>query len=105
MTGKGKHLSESQRLEVITGLREPAPPKTKTKQFQASVGQFSELEDMLYIWIDSKRRTSLPLPPSLAVFKAIQIAEQLLISEDGLKASWQWPIPITSWIAENSSPR
>ncbi|CAK8687538.1 unnamed protein product [Clavelina lepadiformis] len=83
----------------ITELSDPAPPskqssaqkdKTKTKQFQASVGRFSELEDMLYVWIDSKHCTSLPVQPSLLVLKAKQIAEQLLISEDDLKASWQW---------------
>ncbi|CAK8687225.1 unnamed protein product [Clavelina lepadiformis] len=80
--------------------------ETKTKQFQASVGRFSELEDMLYVWIDSMHCTSLPVQPSLLVLKAKQIAEQLLISEDDLKASWQWLSRFRSHGgAETSSPR
>ncbi|CAK8676851.1 unnamed protein product [Clavelina lepadiformis] len=64
--------------------------ETKTKTFRASVGQFSELGDILYLWIYSMRRASLPVPPSLVIAKAKQIAQQLLISEDDFQVSWQW---------------
>ena len=37
----------------------------KRKTFRASVGRFSELEDILYVWIDSMRRAKLPVPPSI----------------------------------------
>ncbi|CAK8686540.1 unnamed protein product [Clavelina lepadiformis] len=98
--GKDKRLSESQRLEVIAkSCVLSAPSKrslareygeTKTKTFRASVGRFSELEDILYLWIDSMRRASLPVPPSLVIAKAKQITQQLSISEDDFQASWQW---------------
>ena len=64
--------------------------ETKKKKLRASVGRFTELEDKLYLWIDSMRRASLPVPPSLAILKAKKIAEELLIPQDAFKASWQW---------------
>ena len=64
--------------------------KSKQNTFRASVGHFTELEDMLYIWVDSMRRANLPIPPSLAIAKAKNIASSLSISEDEFKASWQW---------------
>ena len=33
---------------------------------------------------------NLPVSPSLAILKAKKIAEELLISQDDFKASWQW---------------
>ena len=36
------------------------------------------------------RQENLPVPPFLAIFKAKKIAEELLISQDDFKASWQW---------------
>jgi len=62
--------------------------EAKKKTFRASVGRFTELEDKLYLWIDSMRRANLPVPPSLAILKAKKIAEQLLISHDEFKVSW-----------------
>ncbi len=64
--------------------------EAKQKTFRASVGRFTELEDMLYIWIDSMRRAKLPVPPSLAIAKAKSIASTLSISDSDFKASWQW---------------
>lgn len=64
--------------------------ETKEKTFRASVGRFTELENMLYVWIDSMRRASLPVPPSLAIAKAKSIASSLSIPESDFKASWQW---------------
>jgi hypothetical protein len=64
--------------------------ETKEKTFRSSVGRFIELEDMLYIWIDSMRRANLLVPPSLAIAKAKSIASSLLIPEMDFKASWQW---------------
>jgi hypothetical protein len=62
----------------------------KKKTFRASQGQFTELEKMLYIWIDSMRRAKLSVPPSLAIAKAKSIASGLSIPESDFKASWQW---------------
>ncbi|CAK8690147.1 unnamed protein product [Clavelina lepadiformis] len=76
--------------EVIRKRSALMSEETKTKTFRASVGRFSELEDILYLWIDSMRRASLPVPPSLVFAKAKQIAQQLSISEDDFQASWQW---------------
>ena len=56
--------------------------ETKKKTFRASVGRFTELEDKLFLWIDSMRRANLPIPPSLAILKAKKVAEQLFISQD-----------------------
>jgi hypothetical protein len=44
--------------------------EVKERTFRASIGRFTELEDMLYIWIDSMCRAKLPIPPSLAIAKA-----------------------------------
>ena len=59
--------------------------EAKGKTFRASVGRFTELEDMLYVWLDSMRRVSLPVPPSLAIAKAKIIASNLSIPESDLK--------------------
>jgi hypothetical protein len=64
--------------------------KAKQKTFRASVGQFIELEDMLYIWIDSMRHAKLHVSPSLAIAKAKIIASTLSIFDSDFKASWQW---------------
>jgi hypothetical protein len=64
--------------------------EAKQKTFRASVGRFTELEDMLYIWIDSMRHARLPVPPSLAIAKAKSIASTLSIFDSDFKASWQW---------------
>jgi hypothetical protein len=55
--------------------------EAKERTFQASVGQFTELEDMLYIWIDSMRRAKLLVRSSLAIAKAKSIASNLSILE------------------------
>ena len=62
----------------------------KRNTLRASIGRFSELEDVLYVWIDSMRRAKLPVPPSLVIVKAKRIAQQLSIPEGDFKASWQW---------------
>lgn len=64
--------------------------EVKEKTFRSSVGRFTELEDMLYIWIESMRRANLPVAPSLAISKAKSIASSLSIPERDFKASWQW---------------
>jgi hypothetical protein len=64
--------------------------EAKEKTFRSSVGRFTELEDMLYIWIDSMRRANLPVPPSLAITNAKSIASSLSIPKTNFKASWQW---------------
>ena len=64
--------------------------EAKEKTFRSSVGRFTELEDMLYIWIDSMGHANLPVPASLAIAKAKSIASSLSIPETDFKASWQW---------------
>jgi hypothetical protein len=64
--------------------------EAKEKTFRSSVGRFTELEDMLYIWIDSMRHANLPVPPSFAIAKAKIIASSLSIPKTDFKASWQW---------------
>ncbi|CAK9238636.1 unnamed protein product [Sphagnum troendelagicum] len=61
--------------------------EAKEKTFRSSVGRFTELEDMLYIWIDSMGCANLPVPPSLAIAKAKSIASSLSILETDFKAS------------------
>ena len=43
--------------------------EAKKKTFRAPVGSFTEVEDKLYLWIDSMRRVNLPVPPFLAILK------------------------------------
>ena len=64
--------------------------EARCNSYRTSIGRFSQLEDMLYAWIDRMRRASLPVPPSLAITKAKKIVEQLGLSENDSKASWQW---------------
>ncbi len=64
--------------------------EAKKKTFRSSVGRFTELQDMLYIWIDNMCYANLLVPPSLAIAKAKNIASSLLISETDFKAFWQW---------------
>jgi hypothetical protein len=64
--------------------------ETKERTFRASVGRFTELEDMLYIWIDNMHCAKLPVLPSLTIAKAKSIASSLSIPEFDFKASWQW---------------
>ncbi len=64
--------------------------EVKEKTFRSSIGHFTELEDMLYIWIDNMRHANLPVPPSLAIAKVKSIASSLSILEMDFKASWQW---------------
>jgi transposase-like protein len=60
--------------------------EVKEKTFRSSIGRFTELEDMLYIWIDNMLRANLPVPPSLTIAKVKSIASSLSIP----KTSWQW---------------
>ncbi len=64
-------------LERFALLSEEAKERT----FWASVGWFTELEDMLYIWIDSMHCAKLLVSPSLAIAKAKNIASSLSISK------------------------
>ena len=64
--------------------------EAKEKTFRSSIGRFTHLEDLLYIWVDTMRRANLPVPPSLAIAKAKSIATSLSIPEADFKASWQW---------------
>jgi hypothetical protein len=64
--------------------------KVKERTFRAFVGRFTELEDMLYIWIDNMRCAKLPVPPSFTITKVKSIASSLFIPKSNFKASWQW---------------
>jgi hypothetical protein len=61
--------------------------EAKDKTFQSSVGCFTELEDMLYIWIDSMRHANLLVLPPLAIAKAKNITSSLSFLETDFKAS------------------
>ncbi len=64
--------------------------EVKEKTFRSSVGRFTELEDMFFIWIDNMRRANLLIPPSFAIPKVKSIASSLSILKTDFKASWQW---------------
>jgi hypothetical protein len=51
--------------------------EAKERTFRTSVGRFAELEDRLYIWIDSMHRAKLPVQSSLAIAKVKSIASDL----------------------------
>jgi hypothetical protein len=55
--------------------------EAKERIFRASVGRFTELEDMLYIWIDSMCHAKLHVQSFLAIAKAKNIASNLSILE------------------------
>ncbi|CEG35977.1 Homeodomain-like [Plasmopara halstedii] len=83
--GRGKRLNEFQRSEIIAKLANQTlrvnevwrENMASAMTYRASVGRFSQVEDKLYIWIDSMLRANLPVPPSLAIVKAKQIAKEL----------------------------
>jgi hypothetical protein len=75
-----KHKQILERFALISN-------KTKEKTFRSSIGRFTELEDMLYISINSMRRANLHVPPSLTIAKAKNIALSLSIPEMDFKAS------------------
>jgi hypothetical protein len=64
--------------------------EAKEGTFRASVGRFTKLGDMLYIWIDSMCRAKLLVSPSLTIARAKSIASSLSILKSDFKASWQW---------------
>ena len=61
---------------------------TRSTMYQASARRFTEVEDILYRWIDSMRHAYLCVSPSLVISKAKKNAEGLLTSENDFKASW-----------------
>jgi hypothetical protein len=62
--------------------------EARASTFRPSKGQFPQIEDQLFTWIDTMRRANLTVSPSLAIVKAKQIAAELSIPEDDFKASW-----------------
>jgi hypothetical protein len=62
--------------------------EAKEKTFRSSVGRFTELEDMLYIWSDNMHHANLPVLPSFTIAKSKSIASSLSIPETDFKASW-----------------
>ncbi len=81
--------------------------KAKERTFRAFVGRFTELEDMLYIWIDNMRCAKLPILPSFAITTVKSIASSLFISKSNFKASWAMvkSIQSVSWIAKDAPSR
>jgi hypothetical protein len=61
--------------------------EAKERTFRAFVGRFTELEDMLYIWIDSMCPAKLLVSPSFAIAKTKSIASNLSIPDYNFKAS------------------
>jgi hypothetical protein len=59
--------------------------EAKERTFRASIGRFTELEDILYIWIDSMHLAKLLVSPSFAIAKSI--TSSLSILESNFKAS------------------
>jgi hypothetical protein len=55
--------------------------KVKERIFRASVGWFTELEDMLYIWIDNMCHAKLLVQSSLTIAKVKSITSSLSILE------------------------
>ena len=64
--------------------------EVKMETIHASVGLFLEVEEKLYIWIDTMHWANVPVSPSLAIEKAKWIATELSITKDDFKVSWQW---------------
>ena len=79
-----------QNREVIQERSVLLNEEAKKQTYHASVGCFTELDDMLYVWIDSMRRAWLAVPPSLTIAKVKSIASSMSIPESDFKASWQW---------------
>ena len=62
---------------------------TRSTMYQASAGRFTEVEDILYRWIDSMRGANLCVPPSLVISKEKNCTRAFNLRKC-FKASWQW---------------
>jgi hypothetical protein len=69
---------------------ELVPESTRISTFHVSQACFPELEDQLFLWVDTMRHLKLELPPTLVMAKAVEIARSLNIDEKEYKASWGW---------------
>ena len=50
--------------------------------------KYPDLENKLYDWIEVIRKANLPISPTLVIYKAKKIAEEM--SYNDFKASWMW---------------
>jgi len=57
---------------------------------RSSIGHFTELENILYKWIDAMRQAKLEVLPSLEIQKAVKNSKALDLPEGTFKASWCW---------------
>ena len=76
--------------ETIKGKAEGVSEDYKSKKSRFTSPKFSLLEDTLYEWINQIRNAKIPVPPSLTLVKARQIADSMNIPEEDFKASWGW---------------
>ena len=76
--------------ESILKCMEHIPESTRISTFCLTQARFPELEDQIFLWIDSMRRLKLELPPTIVMAKAAEIARSLNIEENEFKASWGW---------------
>ena len=63
------------------------PESTRVSTFRVSQACFPELEDRLFLWVDTMRHLKLELPPTLVMAKAVEIARSLNINKNEFKAS------------------
>lgn len=79
----------NQRDEILSRT-ETVQEATKASTFRIRQPHFPELEERLYRWIEGMRRLELPIPPSLVMAKAAELAQAMDITQGQFKASWGW---------------
>ena len=76
--------------DSIFKCNELVPESTRISTLHVSQACFPELEDQLFLWVNTMRHLKLELPPTLVMTKAVEIARSLNIDENEFKVSWGW---------------
>ena len=69
---------------------ELVPESTRISTLHVSQGCFPELEDQLFLWVDTMKHLKLELPQTLVMTKVVEITRSLNIKENEFKSSWVW---------------
>ena len=83
---------------------ELVPESTRISTLHLSRAYFPELEDQLFLWVDSMKHLKLELPPTLVMTKVVEITRSLNIKENKFKSSWGWFQNFRTWIGWKEVP-
>ena len=74
--------------DVIKSRATNMSDKLQSSLTKSTHAKYPDLENKLYDWIEVIRKANLPISPTLVIYKAKKIAEEM--SYNDFKASWMW---------------